>query len=638
MIRLVCCLLLALVPLRSEAAGLRVRAEVSAGDLFNPVPASGDITLPMPCNLSMVFRAVAVPARGRLWDMNFNMGNENAAQEGLDYYDKRFPAAISAPFGAADLPTSWREALPKDAQTSLYYYFIGKYELSEGQWDAVMGETCPAPSESAAKPKRELSWYEAQDFTRRYNQWLIENAPESLPHFAGDERNIGFTRLPTEPEWEFAARGGSAVPADNLRQEDFHPLADGTSRADYAVYRSAGAVQEEPLRIGSRKANPLGIHDMAGNVAEMVQDAFRFSVGGRLHGSAGGFVRKGGGYTAGDAEILPGHREEVAHMNSRGPVTSRDLGLRLVLSGINTPGGPRSDELRAEWSRLGEDPALLTAMSTPGNTSAPSVAPTPTPEKGAGQGGTATGKTPADANAAGTPPAGGSSTSGSLAGTGSVGAPGTNPAPSAFAGLVLEGDNPLGAVDRLLAVAEPGPLREHLGKLRVMIKDANVSLERQRTATAESLIRTMLYMDETMRNYGVRHDIAYRRTQEIQKLLNEKIRTKAPAAEIDALRKNLALFEQARKEMILAMESSANFYKSKLDEVLTYPPDIVNYNLGLVGQELAQDNLLAKNMRQNLEMVRAHIERGRAGQFRDLTRTRILKDVLPENLQPGLGL
>ena len=66
----------------------------------------------------------------------------------------------------------------------------------------------------------------------------------------------------------------------------------GDAIKNYAVFRDSEGTSEETLqRIGSRKPNPAGFYDMAGNAAEMVQDGFQFSLGGRLHGSTGGFIR-----------------------------------------------------------------------------------------------------------------------------------------------------------------------------------------------------------------------------------------------------------------------------------------------------------------------------------------------------------
>lgn len=560
---LTCLFLLTFAASSVMAAPLKSRNEADPKELFNPAPATDDIALPMPCGLSMIFKPIEVPAKGFLWDMSFNMGSDAAERPGMEYYDRRFSAAIAAPFAAEDLPAAWRSALPADPKVPFFYYLMGKYEITEAQWQAIMENTCPAPSEQAARPKTDISWYDAQEFTRRYNQWLLDNAPDHLPRFVGDDRNIGSLRLPTETEWEYAARGGSRVTQEVLRQEEFYPLAEGETLADYAVFRPEGAtsVQEHPLRIGSRRANPLGLYDMAGNVAEMVQDAFRFSLGGRLHGSSGGFVRKGGSFISGTAEIMPGRREEVAFFNSRGSVATSDMGVRLVLSGINSPGGKRPETLMSEWKGIGE---------------------------------------------------------------------GTT--------LVDEGANPLQEVDRLLGTNTDAANKENLTRLRAMLKDNNVALERQRTAAAEGLIRTILYMSETVRNYGVRHDIAFRRINEITELIAAAHRKKAPQTEISSMEEALKQFSGARQEMVIAMESAVNFYKSKLEETALYPSEIIDYNFNLISNELKQDNLLAKNMRQNLSMFAVHLKRFRAGQTADLTKARLLKDILPDNLEKGLKL
>ena len=548
-----------------QAAGLKATASTSVNEVTNPQPAMGDIMLPMPCNLGMAFRAVDVPARDALGDLTFAMGNESGGHPGLEYYDRRYMASVAAPFTAADVPESWRKSLATPADVPLFWYFMGKYEITEAQWQAVMEEVCPREplGESAARPKTGLSWYDAQEFFKKYNQWLLGHADAALPRFAADARNRGFVRLPTEAEWEYAARGGSRVPRESLNQEPFPPLADGTTLRDYAVFRpsDAATVQETPLRVGSRRPNPLGLYDMAGNVAEMVQDSFRFSLGGRLHGSAGGFVRKGGGFVSAETDIMPGSREEVAFFNERGPVTARDLGFRVVLSGINTPGGNRPDALKAAWARAGESGVV-----------------------------------------------------------------------------VREGGTPLQELDRLLAETHDPALKNNLNRLRGLIKDDNIALENQRSAAAEALVRTALYMSETVRNYGVRFNIAHQRVQEITNLLAEAKAQKASPADIEALEKARKQFAESCDNQMRAMESAVNFYKTKLEETAEFPAAVVDHKYQLVAHELTQDNLLARNMRQNLDLFGKHLKLFRGKQFNALTRNRLLRDMLPENLQAGMKL
>ncbi len=347
----------------AASAALRAKNAANLDEAWNPVPASQDIILPMPCNMGMVFRAVGVPAKGFLWDMTTRFGQDDASAVERGYYDSRHTTALAAPFARHDLPLPWQGMMPSD---DLYYYFMGKYEVSTLQWDAVMTGQCPAPTAENVRPKTEITWYEAQLFSEKYTSWLLQNHAHLLPRFANDSRNIGFLRLPTEDEWEYAARGGHNTSKQALIEKDFFPMAEGTNYVDYAVFRPENAtrIEEHAARIGSRKANGLGLHDTAGNAAEMVMDVFRFSLGGRLHGSAGGFVRKGGSFLSGTTEILPGRREEAAFFHVDGPVRARDLGLRLVLSGINTPGGNRPEVLAAEWQKAGETPAIVLDNTT----------------------------------------------------------------------------------------------------------------------------------------------------------------------------------------------------------------------------------------------------------------------------------
>ncbi len=343
------------------AAGLTRRGDVSKQDLYDPKPADNEILLPMPCGLSLSIAPVGVPVNGLLWDMETRFGCIDCDRDDMGYYDRQYVGHISAPFTVTDLPEDWWAKLPMGSAPQ-QYYFIGRYEISNAQWEAVMNNVCLEPSPEAARPKVDISWYEAVLFTERYMQWLLDKAPDSLPRFVGDAKNIGVLRLPTEHEWEYAARGGHAVSANTLLVEPFFPMEAGSGYVDYAVFRDgSGAASGDPERIGGKLPNPLGLYDIAGNAAEMSMDAFKFSLGGRLHGSAGGFVRKGGSYLTGQAEIMPGRREECAFFLKDGPATAHDLGFRLVLSGINTPAGPRGAELREEWKSLGTRGGLTAA-------------------------------------------------------------------------------------------------------------------------------------------------------------------------------------------------------------------------------------------------------------------------------------
>ncbi|NNF97776.1 MAG: SUMF1/EgtB/PvdO family nonheme iron enzyme [Desulfobacteraceae bacterium] len=333
--------------------------------MVNPVDFESDIELPMPCGGTLVLRHVCVPAEGFFGDLRLDLGCSDCGRGDYGFMEGRRKASVSGPFTIEDLPEEWQKTLvalsrrgdglcpsPTDDSAVGFYYFIGKYEITRFQWRAVMEGGCEGVDLTYTvedpRPRTDISWFEAVEFTRRYTEWLLEHHPETLPRFSGGR--FGYIRLPTEAEWEYAARGGHQVSFDELNQGEIFPTNE-RPLADFAVFTAADALKppERLAWIGTKCANPLGVFDTAGNAAEIVLDPFRFSLGFRLHGATGGFISKGGSYRKSEAEIMPGRREEMPFFLETGAYRSTDLGFRVVLSGIVTP-TDRFGSLSEQWS------------------------------------------------------------------------------------------------------------------------------------------------------------------------------------------------------------------------------------------------------------------------------------------------
>ena len=129
---------------------------------------------------------------------------------------------------------------------------IDRYEVTQGLWQAVMGDNPSAFGDCLSCPVETVAWDDVQAFLQRLN--------------AGGEQY----RLPSEAEWEYAARGGQLG-----QGYAYAGSGDWTAVAWY--YENSGN-RTQP--VGSRQANELGLFDMSGNVREWVQDCWHASYDG----------------------------------------------------------------------------------------------------------------------------------------------------------------------------------------------------------------------------------------------------------------------------------------------------------------------------------------------------------------------
>ena len=191
-------------------------------------------------------------------------------------------------------------------QVTLSSYYIGETEVTQALWKAVMGSNPSArKGNSNNHPVENVYWNECQTFIYKLNALTGKKF-----------------RLPTEAEWEFAARGGN---------QSRHTPYSGSSRIDdVAWYEDNSSNKTHPVK--TKQPNELGIYDMSGNVQEWCQDGYgSYSSDAQTNptGASSGYKRvlRGGSWDNSPRDCRSSSRicYEPGYLYS-------DHGLRLVLS------------------------------------------------------------------------------------------------------------------------------------------------------------------------------------------------------------------------------------------------------------------------------------------------------------------
>ena len=126
-------------------------------------------------------------------------------------------------------------------------YYIAKYEVTQALWMAVMGGKNPSKFVGDSLPVTLVSWYDVKTFIGKLNELTGKKY-----------------RLPTEAEWEYAARGGQ------LSHNYYYSGSNELSEVAWCRDNS----DDRPHAVGTRKPNELGIYDMSGNVCEWCSDGY----------------------------------------------------------------------------------------------------------------------------------------------------------------------------------------------------------------------------------------------------------------------------------------------------------------------------------------------------------------------------
>ena len=207
--------------------------------------------------------------------------------------------------GATSEQGSAAESDEKPAhRVTLSDYYIGQTEVTQALWQAVMGSN-PSNWKGSNLPVEQVSWNDCQQFITRLNQLTGRRF-----------------RLPTEAEWEYAARGGNKSRGYKY---------SGSNDLGSVAWYDGNSGKTHP--VGQKNANELGIYDMTGNVWEWCQDWYDKEYYGKSpstnpcnNTSASRRVARGGGWNNSARYCRVSNRDDISPGS-----TYIFLGLRLAL-------------------------------------------------------------------------------------------------------------------------------------------------------------------------------------------------------------------------------------------------------------------------------------------------------------------
>jgi len=186
-------------------------------------------------------------------------------------------------------------------------FWLGKYEVTQGQWKQLMRSNRSRFNLGDSYPVENVSWQEAQKYI------------DALNEQHGSKYRF---RLPTEAEWEYAARSGGLP----------EMFAGGNDAKSVAWYQTNSRENTHP--VGQQEPNGLGLYDMSGNVWEWCQDLFSTEAYHRhaknnpviSDNASNNRVARGGGYSSVSRFVRSAQRGEYLPAKR-----DRNIGFRIVM-------------------------------------------------------------------------------------------------------------------------------------------------------------------------------------------------------------------------------------------------------------------------------------------------------------------
>ena len=264
------------------------------------------------------FTTVTVNRRGEI--ISRTQGQAEVIRENIG--NGVFLEMVKIPGGRFLMGSPDTEAQRRSSEGPQHYvdvpeFFMGKYAVTQGQWEAVMGNN-PSYFKGASRPVEKVSWYDTTKFCQKLSQ--ITGKKYSLP---------------SESQWEYACRAGTTTPPFYFGETITSELVNHRGNDTYAD-APKGIYRKETTDVGIFPPNAFGLYDMHGNVCEWCADEWHDNYDGAptgesvwLDGNKERSLLRGGSW----ADFPVNCRCAVRDFYSRRDVHYNTSGFRVVWDG-----------------------------------------------------------------------------------------------------------------------------------------------------------------------------------------------------------------------------------------------------------------------------------------------------------------